>query len=128
MIEDLDALRLWIALRVPKIEDGNNFSVSVQDDIIGILASGKTSGLALIDSINRNLSARGEVMRKVMKYPHVADYAHTLYEMDVQQQSVLMHTCIDLRNNYAILFDLINKNFVHLQHPKGPNEHAIGML
>jgi hypothetical protein len=48
--------------------------------------------------------------------------------MDERQRIVLTHTCIDLRNNYAILFDIINKNFSHINNPKGSESGAVGML
>jgi hypothetical protein len=36
----------------------------------------------------------------------------------------------DLRNNYAILFDMIHKNFAHIQNPRGSESgsHAMGMM
>ncbi len=36
----------------------------------------------------------------------------------------------DLRNNYAILFDLIHKNFAHIQNPRGGDSgaHVMGMM
>ena len=94
MIDELDALRLWVTLRMPKIEDGNNFSVEVQSEVIGMLSSGKQSGIALIDSINRGLMQRGEVVAKQQKYPHVADFARAVHEMDSRQHLMFTQTCI----------------------------------
>jgi len=80
-----------------------------------------------MDSLNRHLAQRAEVVIKCLKYPNVQDYAVALAELDQRQHIVLTHTCIDLRNNYAILFDIVKKNFAHLSNPKG-EESRVGML
>eukprot|EP00455_Lapot_gusevi_P047138 TRINITY_DN6328_c0_g1_i1.p1 TRINITY_DN6328_c0_g1~~TRINITY_DN6328_c0_g1_i1.p1 ORF type:complete len:217 (-),score=39.63 TRINITY_DN6328_c0_g1_i1:128-718(-) len=118
-IDDIEALRLWITLKVPKIEDGNNFGVAVQADIIGILQGGKSSVTSILDSFSKHVLARAEILSKLRKYKGVEDYSRTVQEMEERQRMVLKHCCIDLRNNYAILYDIIQKNMPAILHPKG---------
>ncbi len=64
MVDELDALRLWATLKIPKIEDGNNFSVSVQEEIIQLLAGGRAGSLQMLDSMTKHLEQRGEIVAK----------------------------------------------------------------
>lgn len=34
LVEDSNLLKMWISFMIPKIEDGNNFGVSVQEDTL----------------------------------------------------------------------------------------------
>merc|ERR1712226_286721 len=36
-VEELQEVKMWITLNVPKIEDGNNFGVSIQEEVLSEL-------------------------------------------------------------------------------------------
>lgn len=42
LVDELTTVRMWITLNVPKIEDGNNFGVSVQEEILSELKNVET--------------------------------------------------------------------------------------
>lgn len=39
LVEDSNMLKMWISFLIPKIEDGNNFGVSVQEDTLAEIQS-----------------------------------------------------------------------------------------
>lgn len=46
-------IRIWITLHVPKIEDGNNFGVSVQEDTLAELRQVEAECAQYLDQISR---------------------------------------------------------------------------
>ena len=59
------AIKLWISLKVPRIEDGNNFGVSVQEEYIASLQGMEGSISTIISSISSYLSDRGVLLGNV---------------------------------------------------------------
>ncbi len=37
LVEMLNTVKIWIQLNIPKIEDGNNFGVSIQEETVSEL-------------------------------------------------------------------------------------------
>jgi len=67
------------------------------------------------------------VRLQILKYPTVVDYVQTVAELD-EKQFINMKLCAkDLRNNYAILFDMITKNLEKLEKPR-PSNHMTNMF
>jgi proteasome activator subunit 3 (PA28 gamma) len=50
---------------IPKIEDGNNFGVSVQEDTLGEIQSVESEAAAFYDQISRYFVSRGKIVSKV---------------------------------------------------------------
>lgn len=46
-------LKMWISFLIPKIEDGNNFGVSVQEDTLAEIQSVESEAAAFFDQISR---------------------------------------------------------------------------
>lgn len=67
-------LKMWISFMIPKIEDGNNFGVSIQEDTLAEIQSVESEAAAFFDQISRYFVSRAKVVSKVAKYPHVDDY------------------------------------------------------
>ena len=59
------SIKMWISLKVPRIEDGNNFGVSVQDEYISSLQGMESSVSTIISSISTYLSDRGTLLGNV---------------------------------------------------------------
>ena len=62
---------------------------------------------------------------KCVKHPEVKDYARSIEEVDHMEGINLRMCAIDLRNNFTILFDVINKNIDRLGKPKETNRGGI---
>lgn len=78
LIEMVGAVKLWIQLNVPRIEDGNNFGVAIQEETIQELSQVEDSAFNLCDGVKYH-TARARLMSKVMKYPNVEDYAKVVF-------------------------------------------------
>ncbi|CAM9370016.1 unnamed protein product [Heterosigma akashiwo] len=125
MIDLLSELRLWVRLSIPKIEDGNNFGVGVQEEILVMVQTGHQSGLAVLDHITKFYFSRGRLISKSAKHPGVKDYGRAVMELDQKQYFNLLESCKDLRNNYILLWDKITKNMDKLSKPRSEESSSI---
>lgn len=66
-------LKMWLQLQVPRIEDGNNFGVSVQEDVIGELTRSEDSCLIALDALTKFLIHRSKLVNKVRSHPLLQD-------------------------------------------------------
>ncbi|KAJ8981621.1 hypothetical protein NQ317_000849 [Molorchus minor] len=95
LVEDSNLMKMWISFMIPKIEDGNNFGVSIQEDT-------KT-----------NL--------KVAKYPHIEDYRRAVQELDEKEYLSLWLVMSEIRNRYCALHDIVLKNLDKIKKPRTTN-------
>lgn len=65
LVEDSNVLKMWISFLIPKIEDGNNFGVSIQEDILAEIQSVESEAAAFFDQISRYYASRAKVISKV---------------------------------------------------------------
>jgi len=119
LIDNVQNVRMWITFNVPKIEDGNNFGVSVQEEILNELKSCETEYEALLSSPSAYYASRGKIISKCIKYPEIKDYQNYIEECD--EKAFLMHRMVltDIRNSLASLLDLLDKNMDKIKKPKG---------
>jgi len=61
-------------LNIPKVEDGNNFGVSIQEESVNDLAKAEDTSFSLLDGINKYFMTRGKLVSRLGKYPGVKDY------------------------------------------------------
>jgi len=116
-----DEVRLWVSLTMPKIEDGDNFGVQIQEEVLGELHRAQDSAYNLRDAARQDYLARAKICSKLIKYPHIEDYTLALKEHDERQFYLARQHLIDIRNMYAVLTDLIHKNISKIRAPKGNN-------
>jgi len=125
LADSIDKVKLWINLSMPKIEDGDNFGVQIQEEVLNELHRSQESAYNLRDAARQCHVNRAKLCSKIIKYPHVEDYALALKEHDQKQLYVAKQNLHDIRNVYAILTDIMHKNIGKLRTPKGNN--ATGM-
>jgi len=124
IIEMINTVKLWIQLNIPRIEDGNNFGVSIQEETVNELSRAEDAGFAVLESMTKYFVTRAKLVSKVMKYPSVQDYRQSVVELDEKEFINLRMCCMDLRNNYAILHDMILKNLEKIKTPRSSNHMA----
>ena len=56
---------MWVSFLIPKIEDGNNFGVSIQEDTLAEIRVVESEAAAFYDQIGRYYSSRGKIVSKV---------------------------------------------------------------
>jgi len=127
MLIDLSSLKLWIRLNMPRMEDGNNFGVEVQEEVLGMINGLYSSGLSFLKNLSGYYFKRGKLISKIRKQPHIEDFLAGAEDIDEKQYSNLVQSCCDLRNNYAFLYDKIIKNQEKLIKPKGRSNAAGAM-
>ncbi|KAI0778746.1 proteasome activator pa28 REG alpha/beta subunit [Trametes elegans] len=121
MAELCDKVKLWINLSMPKIEDGDNFGVQIQEDVLTELHRSQESAYNLRDSARQDYLTRAKICTKIMKYPHLQDYTLALQEHDQKQLYIARQHLHDLRSIYAVLTDMLHKNIEKIRTPKANN-------
>ncbi|KAF3703337.1 Proteasome activator complex subunit 1 11S regulator complex subunit alpha [Channa argus] len=123
--EKLNTVSMWVQLQIPKIEDGNNFGVAVQEKVFELLTNTRTKIEAFQTQISKYYSERGDAVAKASKQSHVGDYRQLVHELDQYQYCELRLVVLDMRNTYAVLFDIINKNYDKIKRPRGDGKALI---
>ncbi|TKS87969.1 Proteasome activator complex subunit 1 11S regulator complex subunit alpha [Collichthys lucidus] len=123
--EKLNTVSMWVQLQIPKIEDGNNFGVAVQEKVFELLTNTRTKIEAFQTQISKYYSERGDAVAKASKQAHVGDYRQLVHELDQYQYCELRLVIQDIRNTYAVLFDIINKNYDKIKKPRGDGKALI---
>ncbi|KAL1431035.1 hypothetical protein MTO96_014443 [Rhipicephalus appendiculatus] len=121
LVDDTNILKMWIQFLIPRIEDGNNFGVSIQEDALTEIRAVEGEAAAFFDQISRYFLTRGKIIAKVAKYPHVEDFRRTVQELDEKQYVSLRLVLCELKNHYATLHDLITKNLEKIKRPRSSN-------
>ncbi|KAK9953456.1 hypothetical protein ABG768_017445 [Culter alburnus] len=116
--ECLNTVSMWIQLQVPKIEDGNNFGVAVQEKVFELLTNTRTKIEGFQTQISKYYSERGDAVAKASKQPH-GDFRQLVHELDQHQYCELRIVALEIRNTYAMLYDVIIKNFDKIKKPRG---------
>jgi len=125
LIETINTVKIWIQLNIPKIEDGNNFGVSIQEETVSELGRAEDSGFSVLENMTKYFVTRAKLVSKIIKYPGVEDYRQSVIELDEKEFVNLKLCCLDLRNNYAILYDMITKNLEKIRTPRSANHSAV---
>ncbi|KAI0257022.1 proteasome activator pa28 REG alpha/beta subunit [Lactifluus subvellereus] len=115
LIDLTDKVKLWINLTMPNYLDG------VSTEVLSELHRSQESGYNIRDSVRQNHLNRAKICSKIIKYPHLEDYALGLKEHDDKQLYIARQNLSDLRNVYAVMTDILHKNISKLRSPKGNN-------
>ncbi|GLB35949.1 putative proteasome activator pa28, REG alpha beta subunit [Lyophyllum shimeji] len=121
----IDQVKLWVTLTMPKIEDGDNFGVQIQEEVLAELHRAQESAYNLRDAARQDYLARAKVCSKILKYPNIEDYTLALKEHDEKQLYIARQHLVDIRNLYAVLTDLIHKNILKIRAPKANNSFGL---
>ncbi|KAA8580525.1 hypothetical protein FQN60_013483 [Etheostoma spectabile] len=114
--EAIITVSCWIQHLIPKIEDGNDFGVAIQEKILERITAVKTKVDGFQTNINKYFSERGDAVGKASKDTHVKDEA--IY-------SEIRVIVLDIRGFYAELYDIISKNLEKVTNPKGEEKPSM---
>ncbi|XP_058868202.1 proteasome activator complex subunit 1-like [Acipenser ruthenus] len=123
--EAVSSVSLWVQFQIPQIEDGNNFGVAVQEKVFELMTATRTKIEGFQTQISKYFSERGDAVAKASKQPHVGDYRQLVHELDQNQYSEIRFMVLEIRNIYAVLYDIICKNFNKIKKPKGDSKALI---
>ncbi|OJT04478.1 Proteasome activator complex subunit 3 [Trametes pubescens] len=122
LAENCDKVKLWINLSMPS---GDNFGVQIQEDCLSEIHRSQESAYNLRDAARQDYLTRAKICSKIMKYPHLEDYALALKEHDEKQLYIARQNLYDLRSIYAVLTDMLHKNIEKIRTPKGNNSSTM---
>ncbi|KAF7647970.1 hypothetical protein LDENG_00163860 [Lucifuga dentata] len=117
--ETMITVSCWIQHLIPKIEDGNDFGVAIQEKILERITAVKTKVDGFQTNINKYFLERGDAVAKASKETHVMDYRSLVHEKDEAIYSEIRVIILDIRGFYAELHDVISKNVEKVTNPKG---------
>ncbi|GMR42410.1 hypothetical protein PMAYCL1PPCAC_12605, partial [Pristionchus mayeri] len=124
-VEDMNKIKMWITLLIPRIEDGNNFGVSIQEEALNEVRATESEAASFLDQLSRYFVGRAKLLTKVAKYPHVADYRRAILDMDEKQFVNIRLIITELRNHFATLHDMITKNMEKIKKPRSSNHDSM---
>uniref|UniRef100_A0A1I8ENX3 Proteasome activator pa28 beta subunit family protein n=2 Tax=Wuchereria bancrofti TaxID=6293 RepID=A0A1I8ENX3_WUCBA len=123
-VEAVNKVKMWILFLIPRIEDGNNFGVSIQEETLSEVRTVEAEAASFLDQMSRYFVSRARLVTKVAKYPHVEDYRRAILDMDEKQFINIRLVLTEMRNHFATLHDMITKNFEKIKMPRNNNaEH-----
>ncbi|XP_049866837.1 proteasome activator complex subunit 3-like [Pectinophora gossypiella] len=125
LVEDSNLLKMWISYLIPKIEDGNNFGVSIQGRTLKEIQESETKAEEFLEQISDYFVTRAKIVSKVAKYPHIEDYRRAVRELDEKQYLSLWLTMCEVRNRYCVLHDIVTKNLDKIKRPRTSNTDAL---
>jgi hypothetical protein len=117
-------LRNWIVLLIPKVEDGNNFGVEVQENCLQGLKIIEVEMLNLFEYQAAYHLERATIISKIGSASEILDYKQYIYDSDERQCRKLQETAYSLRSNYNTLYRTITQNYDKITAPRGfTNNH-----
>lgn len=116
--EDAQLLRMWVMMNIPKIEDGNNFGVSVQEEVMADASRTESDVTSMLDFYCDYLVYRGKLNTKRLKWPGIKAYEHAIIDLDETTYIRIRMALQDIRNNYARLYDIFLKNISRIRNPR----------
>uniref|UniRef100_A0A915IQA8 Proteasome activator complex subunit 3 n=1 Tax=Romanomermis culicivorax TaxID=13658 RepID=A0A915IQA8_ROMCU len=124
IVENVNKVKMWLLLLIPRIEDGNNFGVAIQEETLGEVRAVESEAAAFLDQISRYLFTRGKLVSRIAKYPHVEDYREAIVDLDEKEFLNLRLVLIEVRNHYTVIHDMVTKNYEKIKKPRNSNtEH-----
>ncbi|XP_034562064.1 proteasome activator complex subunit 2 [Notolabrus celidotus] len=123
--ETIITVSTWILHLIPKIEDGNDFGVAIQEKILERITAVRTKVDGFQTNINKYFTERGDAVAKASKETHVMDYRSLVHEKDENIYSEIRVIVLDIRGFYAELYDIISKNLDKVTNPKGEEKPSM---
>jgi len=104
-----------------RFESNQTSGVQIQEEVLAELHRVQESAYNLRDATRQDYLARAKICSKIAKYPNIEDYTIALKEHDEKQLYLARQHIVDLRNLYAVITDLIQKNISKIRAPKANN-------
>lgn len=121
VIEACEKIKMWISLLIPRIEDGNNFGVSIQEEVLNEVHRIQTESINYLDTISRYFITRAKIVSKVAKYPFLDDYRRAVKEVDEKEFLNIQFSINEIRSHYMLILDVVSKNYEKIKKPRSSN-------
>jgi proteasome activator subunit 3 (PA28 gamma) len=125
LVDKCSVLKTWIQMMVPKIEDGNNFGVGIQEDVLSEVGKSEADAGSYLEQLSRYYTSRAKILSKCAKYPFLDDYQRAVDEYDQKVFISFKLILRELRNIYIVVYDVILKNYEKIVHPRSENTASL---
>ncbi|EGG16589.1 proteasome activator complex subunit 3 [Cavenderia fasciculata] len=122
LIDTFSVIRSWINLNIPKIEDGNNFGVDIQEDVLQQVSKLEEAYTSLLDQSENYFLNRASTVKKALKHREIDAYKYAIIQQDEKELIRFHFSYFDLASNYATTYSLIIKNFQKVEQPRPTNQ------
>ncbi len=122
--EIFSKLKDWVTLRIPKVEDGNNFGVEVQDYCLGVISKAWDSSL-IIASRDEYFSQRALQYAAMCANPQLDDLKHAMMECDRKEFTWMRAHVIMLRDKLVGVHVAVSRNIEKISNPKPANQNHL---
>ncbi|KAI0982081.1 hypothetical protein GJ496_004186 [Pomphorhynchus laevis] len=118
IVDMASTLKLWITVHIPKVEDGHNFGVSVQEDVLGEISDFESRANAFFEIIHSYRVTRAHLVKRFLKYPHIEDFRNGIVALDEKHFTDLISQASLFRECYVSLHRMITLNLDKLKNPR----------
>lgn len=118
LFDDVNVLKMWINLAVPKISDGHNFGVEIQLVALKEIMTVEKQAAAYLNQISRYFKLRADLVSVADYKPDILDYTRAVQETDENEFFNMTLMLREIQNHYTSLHDMISKNMDKLKKPR----------
>ncbi|KAJ5066600.1 hypothetical protein M0811_13455 [Anaeramoeba ignava] len=118
LVDYSKTIQLWIQFLTPKVSDGNNFGVEIQQEILEEFSRAEDSCFVVLDSIGKYFISRAKLISNWLKHKDISDFERGIVELDLSQILSCEMIFKDLQNDYSILYDIVIKNLEKIENPR----------
>jgi len=119
LIELFDAVQMFIILKTPVAEEGNNTGVEIQLQCSRTLLDARRFAIGCDNYLKLYHTQRAKLASKCIKYPQLEDYQRALVERDHEECRDCRYLLVRLRMQSIAVIDVLHKNFEKVNDPKG---------
>lgn len=126
LFEDVNLLKMWINLIIPKIADGHNFGVEIQLETLNEIKAVEKKAAAYFNQISHYFKLRADLISAAEYKPDIQDYTRAVQETDENEFFNMTLMLREIQNHYTSLHDMISKNIEKLKKPRPSSfEHIL---
>ena len=118
LFEDVNLLKMWINLVVPKIADGHNFGVEIQYEALGDIKRVERKAAEYLNQISHYFKLRADLAAVAEMRPDIQDFTRAVQETDENEFFNMTLMLREIQNHYTSLHDMISKNMEKLKKPR----------
>lgn len=63
-------IKMWITLKIPRMEDGNDFGVAIQEECVDTISDIEDETYSILEAISNYHSSRGKYIAQVIIVNH----------------------------------------------------------
>lgn len=118
LTEVSSVLKLWVIVHVPRVEDGHNFGVSVQEEVLNEVSGNIETEVHFAETLQDYYLTRAHMVKRILKYPHIEDYRDSVRMLDEKQFTTLRWQALTYRECYVKMHRKVTLNIDKVRHPR----------